>query len=57
MGEKMFRMEVMRQGVVLVHRETNDANGVIDACERWKARGYDVKLYRVTKCEIEWEGK
>lgn len=56
MGSKLFRMEVYRQQALLVYCESSDACGIITACERWAERGYEVKLYRVEKHEIDWKG-
>ena len=55
---RMFKMVVTRpeDDVPLVTRETSDISGVLDACERWDARGYEVKLYRLDKIEIDWKG-
>lgn len=54
---KMFKMDVLYKGKVIMTHDSNDASGIIRACERWTDRGYEVKLYKSKLTELDWKGK
>ena len=54
MMKRMFIMRVYKDGQVLVTRETSCITGVIEACESWTSKGYEVKLFRQDEVEIDW---